>query len=106
MECVVCEVKSNLQRQLTTLEKYVRLYFITGVVLTPVAYFFAGFIIFEKTPGGAYNNKVYLIFSIIGVAISVLFYYLNKWYVNKLYGQHVRKLKDVLHEMEATENGI
>ena len=106
MECVACEVKSNLQRQLTTLEKYVRLYFITGVVLTPIAYFFAGFIIFAKTPGGAFNSKVFLIFSIVGVVISILFYYMNKWYVNKLYGQHVQKLKDVLKEMEATENGV
>jgi hypothetical protein len=106
MECVACEVKSNLQRQLTTLEKYVRLYFITGVVLTPIAYFFAGFIIFVKTPGNSYNLNQYLIFTAIGIVITIACYYLNVWYVNKLYGQHVRKLKEILSEMEGTENGI
>ena len=106
MECVACEVRSNLQRQLTTLEKYVKLYLITGNLLTPIAFFFTGFIIFTKTPGKTYDSNVYWIFSAVGVAVSIACYYFNKWYVNKLYGQHVKKLKEVLKEMEGTENGV
>src|SRR5689334_8520135 len=45
MECVACEVRSNLKQQLGTLEKYVRFYFIAGTILTPLAYFAAGLII-------------------------------------------------------------
>ena len=34
------------------------------------------------------------------IILTIQLYYLNKWYVNKLYGQHVKKLKDILKEME------
>ncbi len=39
MECVACEVRSNLKQQLGTLEKYVRFYFIAGTILTPLGLF-------------------------------------------------------------------
>lgn len=103
MECVVCQVKSNLQRQLTTLEKYVRFYFISGTVLTPIAYFATVFIIFSKTPGKNNDINFYIIISVIGVIIAVFVYYMNIWYVNKLYGQHIKKLKQVLKEMDNNE---
>src|SRR3954463_3401753 len=45
MQCVACEVHSNLKQQLVTLEKYVRFYFVAGTILTPLAYFAAGVII-------------------------------------------------------------
>lgn len=106
MECVACEVRSNLQRQLITLEKYVKLYFITGTLLTPIAYIITGFIIFTKTPGQSYDTNSYLIFAAIGILLTIAIYFVNIWYVNKLYGQHVRKLKEVLREMEGIEKGV
>ncbi|HYG16459.1 MAG TPA: hypothetical protein VEC12_11950, partial [Bacteroidia bacterium] len=50
MQCVACEVKSNLKQQLVTLEKYVNFYFVSSILLTPMAYFVAGLIVFFKTP--------------------------------------------------------
>ena len=35
MECMACQVKSNLSKQVTTLEKYVRYYMIVGTALFP-----------------------------------------------------------------------
>ena len=51
MQCVTCEVRSNLQQQLNTLSKYVRFYFLGGIVLTPLTYFVTGFIVLVKYPG-------------------------------------------------------
>lgn len=102
MECLTCEVKSNLQMQLQTLEKYVRIYFVFGNLLTPIVFFVTGFITYMQREGELTISplRFWIIFSIIGILFSVLVYFLNKWYLHKLYGQHIRKLKDILHDME------
>jgi hypothetical protein len=124
MQCVVCEVRSNLQRQLDTLEKYVNFYFVAGTLLTPLVYFASGLIVFFKTPqahGSArdlryqigdssvniiphiMNQKFFTAFVLIGVGLAIGSYFLNRWYVNKLYGQHIQKLKNLLSQMEEAE---
>jgi 4-hydroxybenzoate polyprenyltransferase len=111
MECLSCEVKSNLQKQVTTLEKYIRIYLIGGTLLAPISLLFFGWFSYDKAwknvndslffPG-EHNPiwKVILAWVILTVIITTIFYYLNKWYVRKLYGKHVEKLKEVLSEME------
>ena len=44
--------------------------------------------------------KVILAWVILTAIVTTIFYFLNKWYVRKLYGKHVEKLKEVLREME------
>jgi hypothetical protein len=100
MECVACEVKSNLQQQVSVLEKYVRFYFIAGTVLTPIAYMAAGLLVFHKSPGVKMNSDFLTVFIGSGLVLAILVYFMNIWYVNKLYGQHVKKLKDLLRQME------
>jgi hypothetical protein len=125
MQCVACEVRSNLKQRLVTLEKYVRFYFLAGTVLTPLAYFAAGFIIlfnspdqFPHTDGGfdpevavsqiplvkgvGINRFVYLFIG-VGVALTIGVYFLNRWFVNKMYGQHIQKLKELLFQMEEAD---
>lgn len=111
MECLSCEVKSNLQKQTTTLEKYIRIYLIGGTVLAPVSLLFFGWFFYARAwtnvndtifyPGD-HNPmwKVILAWVILTSIVTILFYLLNKWYVRKLYGKHVEKLKEVLNEME------
>ena len=106
MQCVTCEVRSNLQRQLTTLEKYVRFYFVSGAVLTPVAYFASAFIVIFKSPlseGGLSNSRYYIPILVVGLAFTIGSYFFNKWYIRKLYGQHIRNLKELLQQMEEKE---
>jgi hypothetical protein len=121
MQCVACEVKSSLQRQLTTLEKYVNFYFVTGTLLTPIVYFVAGLIVFFKTPSGTTivatdslpgnapfmnhitDHRFFVEFLVIGVALTIGVYFMNRWLVNKLYGQHILKLKELLKQMEETD---
>ncbi len=101
MECVACEVKSNLERQVSTLDKYLRLYFIAGTLLTPIAYFTTGLVVLYKTPGvGNISAKGISWFVGSGIGLTVMIYFANKWYVNKLYGQHVKKLKNLLQQMD------
>jgi 4-hydroxybenzoate polyprenyltransferase len=111
MECLSCEVKSNLQKQVTTLEKYIRIYLIGGTLLAPISLLFFGWISYIKVWKNVNNTlfypeehnpiwKVILAWVILTIIVTSLFYFLNKWYVRKLYGKHVEKLKEVLNEME------
>ena len=113
MQCVTCEVRSNLERQLATLEKYVRFYFVSGTILCPVAYFVPGFIVLMKYPDESVakhftESAVYIIYIIIGIVITIGSYFLNRWYIKKLYGRHIEKLKALLLQMEESsfESGV
>jgi hypothetical protein len=126
MQCVACEVKSNLKRQLFTLEKYVRFYFIAGTILTPLAYFAAGIIILMDSPGHPSindlpadggvvavsqipivnhitSNRFFFLFISIGVGLTISTYFVNRWLINKMYGQHIQKLKELLYQMEEVD---
>ena len=123
MECVACEVRSNLKQQLGTLEKYVRFYFVAGTILTPLAYFAAGVIILFNGPettaplnnvpveaqtsvsqmpivAHISNHRFFVLFISIGVVLTVSSYFINRWLINKMYGQHIQKLKELLVQME------
>ncbi len=112
MECVACEVKSNLQQQLQVLEKYIRLYLVIGTLLFPVILLFAGVIIFlydssiKHAPDSISFWKFFLILFVITTIMTIPVYYINKWYVRRLYGQHADKLKAILHEMSEEENQL
>lgn len=108
MECVTCEVKSNLSVQLGTLEKYIKLYLWAGTLLFPVVLMFTFIVGYlyapetQKLPGKEIPN-FFLIYTIsclvFSVVLTVPIYFLNKWYVHKLYGQHVKKLRQIVNEM-------
>jgi hypothetical protein len=109
MECLTCQVRSNLQRQVNTLEKYVKFYLLAGTALVPLAIFFFTWLIYVKSPTKLvsvfYPSAAYPLWQtilvwllLVGVS-TLLVYYLNKWYVKKLYGNHIEKLKKLLVEM-------
>lgn len=122
MQCHACEVKSNLQHQLTILEKYIRFYYISIPILTPAVYYVAGLIIFFKTPPTATgdpligsgariqpiikhiaDHRYFTEFIVSGLVLSLVAYFVNGWYLNKMYGQHVNRLKDLLRQMDDTD---
>jgi hypothetical protein len=107
MECVTCEVKSNLERQVATLEQYIKVYFYAGVILTPLAYFAAGLIALHKLPALTLESSLMTFFIATGGVLAVLNVFFNRWYVNKLYGQHVQKIRLLLQQMdEVGDNSI
>lgn len=109
MQCVACRVKSNLEQQLGTLEKYVRFYLIAGNVAFPVTMLIVGFVVLilypERLPKhenlfqSPFLQKLAIIYAVAMVVLLVPVFFLNKWYVNKLYGRHIKKLREILDEM-------
>jgi len=111
MECISCEVRSNLERQVRSLEKYIRFYFIAGTALVPVSLVFFGWLFHVKA---RFTNEDSLFFPsvktpawtaaiawiVLTAVLTTALYFLNKWYVRTLYGRHVEKLRKVLDDME------
>lgn len=111
MQCAACMVKSNLELQVKTLEKLVRFYLIAGTLMVPLLIIWLWLILYNRLPS-VQNSfhfwpsaevsflKTGLASVIILVVFSFAFYFINKWYIHKLYGRHIAKLRSVLNEME------
>jgi hypothetical protein len=107
MECVTCEVKSNLSNQLKTLEKYLKLYLWAGTLLAPVLLIGSGIVVYfyspdlGKLPMGKNEFFPYFFLGmfIISLIITVPLYFLNKLYIHLLYGRHVKKIRTIVQEL-------
>ncbi len=104
-------VRQHLENQITTLERFVRFYLLAGKILIPVSMIFFGWIFYLNaryiSPANIFfpsqENpvwKVILVWSVLIILITFVLSIVNKWYVQKLYGIHISKLKAILHEME------
>lgn len=111
MECMACQVKSNLNQQVKTLEKYVRFYLLAGTAVLPVFLMFFYWFEYTYIPPGAPHffklpSETVSIWKSLGLLLfwmtvaTTAGYFVNKWYVKKLYGKHVDQLKQMLLQME------
>lgn len=106
MECKGCEVKTNLNLQLISLEKLIKLYFQAGNISVVLAYMFAGIISYINDEGDSVSFPhiiEILIFLGIGSVLFAFNYYVSRWYLFKLYGKHIQNLKNILYEMDESE---
>ena len=102
------DIKSNLEKLIANLKSYLKFYKRSYTVLYPV-YFCLG-LLFAALERGAEeflriisrpNNIIYLL-----VSASLFFVFsrwLTNWYLKKLYGDHLEKLKALLTDIEMVE---
>jgi hypothetical protein len=102
-------IKENLERQIGMLEKYLRFYLISGMVI-PICILFLAVLMYGKLPhppGPAifYIHPAHPIWQVILIWAGILMvatlgiYFADRWYINKLYLSHIRKLKEILREI-------
>jgi hypothetical protein len=106
MECMSCEVKSNLNLQLGFLVKLVKLYFKVGNIFVLLTYLIAGaigYITSESETDSIPHYLEIMIFITIGAVLFLINYYFSRWYLFTLYGKHIQKLKNILYEMDESE---
>lgn len=107
MECVACEVKSNLNLQLNSLDKLLKLYFKVGNIGVIFIYLIAGSISYIEPKDKAVPFPLALeivIFLSIGAVLAIINYYLSRWYLFNLYGKHIQNLKNILYEMDESDS--
>jgi len=104
MQCVTCEVRSNLARQVRVLSKYIRFYLWSGTFSTLTGVVIAYLVmVYSKGYKDHHFTQWWFLppfLLMLLVPFTLGCYFLNKWYVNKLYGRHVKKLKQLLQEMD------
>ena len=111
MQCAECNLLSSLQQQVNTLKRYTRFYVRAGTIMIPIMTILSWLIIrrkFPPVPGADLFYRISgspwwqhpLIWIGLLIPVTVGIYFVNLWYVNRLYGQHIRKLQDLLREME------
>jgi hypothetical protein len=108
MECSMCRVKSNLEHQLKMLRKYIRLYLVLGTLLVPLVLLFFYVLMYYKhiiiLPGlreRIGSDDFALLYIIFAVTFTAALYFLNRWYVYRLYGRYIERLEHMLSEMDA-----
>ena len=110
MQCSSCRVKSNLELQLRTLERYVRFYLLSGTAIVPILFVFLGIVLYYKKPTLINKTILYpsatnpvwkflLAWFILLIVSAAIMWVLNRGYVNKLYGRHIGKLKELLSQL-------
>jgi hypothetical protein len=111
MQCAEYNICTSLRQQVDTLKRYIRFYVRAGTAMIPIMAILTWLIIrwkFPPLPGADLFYRISgspwwqhpLIWLAMLIPVTVGVYFLNVWYVGRLYGQHIRKLQDLLREME------
>jgi hypothetical protein len=110
MQCIACQVKSNLKKQVNTLEKYLRLYFFWGTAMVPIVFIFLALLFYYQFPQGTLRPVLpppaeitvttWVAWTAFLVVFTIIAWYGNRYYVKRLYGKHIQQLKRLLEQME------
>lgn len=101
-------LKSNLESLVTNLSKYLRFYKMSYTILYPVYFCLA--LLFGAIERGleefiqvltTFRTLAYLF--VMGVFLYICSTWLVSWYLKKLYGNHLEKLKNLLDELNNFE---
>jgi 4-hydroxybenzoate polyprenyltransferase len=114
MEYLNRQVKNNLEKQVESLERYIRFYLVSGTALVPFSMVFFGWLLQRKGRLSASDTiffaseqnplwRAILAWVVLTSLTTLIMYYINKWYVRKLYGRHVEKLRAILDEMKGDD---
>lgn len=98
-------VRQNLEKQLSRLETYTRRYVLTGSLLVPVV-MIAFYVLLEQKNiplqilGVSRGSDSFtVLYFLCTLALTVGLYIFNKWNVNLLYGNYIKKLQSMLAEL-------
>jgi hypothetical protein len=97
MQCPTCQLRSNLASQVDILKRYTRFYLLAGTGMIPLAYGVAWLILRWKFP----SATTPVLWLVLLIPITIGMYYINASYINRLYGRHIKKLQDLLSELDS-----
>lgn len=103
-------LQANVGAKLDALTRYTRFYVWAGTLLGPVTMIFLGWLAWYKIPEISPDNpfftseknplwRVAFNWLAIAVPLTVALYFINRWYVDRLYGRHLRHLRQIQEEM-------
>lgn len=107
-------VKTNISALVKIIQEYVKRSFQFTMWLLPVCVMFSIWLGYNQPPQSRFEmanpfiihlkakTQVYIFFTVYFGGVAVGLYYVTKWYLKKLYGNYIKKLKLYLSELEET----
>ena len=103
-------LRANVGAKLDALSRYTRFYVWAGTMLGPLTMIFLGWLAWHKIPQISPENmffisdqnpwwKAMLTWLTLALPLTVALYFINRWYVDRLYGRHLRHLRRIWEEM-------
>ncbi|MDR3713399.1 MAG: hypothetical protein P4L51_11320 [Puia sp.] len=110
MQCPAFQMRPNLERQVQSLERYIRNDGIMSMLLIPLTACLLGALFYWKLPAPVHTGFLHagarnplwrvIVIWVCGLsAITVVLYRVNKWYLGRLYGRHIEKLRELVREI-------
>ncbi|MFN8282766.1 MAG: hypothetical protein U0U67_06095 [Chitinophagales bacterium] len=105
------DIKTSLQSLILQLEKFLKIYFYGSLILAPFSVFIStlaclyemkalGFLLYFDE----FSKPTLAMILSFALLFTLISYPILKWYLRKLYGQHVETLKSYLKEMDEVEH--
>lgn len=98
-------VKNSLQQVIAILEQFIRVYFQFSMITLPILFIFGlitGILSVKGTAMPQHFNwqRAMLYYTGWFIFWSAFMYFFSKWYIKKLYGNHLQQLKEQLKDIE------
>lgn len=104
-------VIQNLKTLHSLLTEFVKRYFQFTMLLMPICLVFSGYLgytdaknnidSFNILPEAIGTKKQLIILSVFMILFFASMYYFTKWYLKKLYGNHLEQLKQMIEQLES-----
>jgi hypothetical protein len=99
-------IQTLLQR-LHRLKRFIRLYLIMGLILTPVSVLYFAIVLSSKIPAyssGFFNDPMSVFQAGLVIAIvTIVMHFFNRRYINALYGLQIRRMEKLVEEIQLDE---
>ncbi len=86
-------LKESLTQLIKQFKLYIKAYTWLNILLIPFANFLGAYLIFSPLEDGIKTSAM------IAVGMAPLMWWLMRWYINRLYGQHLARLESILQEL-------
>jgi hypothetical protein len=86
-------LKESLTQLIKQFKLYIKAYTWLNILLIPFANFLGAYLIFSPLEAGLKTSAM------IAVGMAPLMWWLMRWYINRLYGQHLTRLESILQEL-------
>lgn len=86
-------LKESLTQLIKQFKLYIKAYTWLNILLIPFANFLGAYLILSPLEAGLKTSAM------IAVGMAPLMWWLMRWYINRLYGQHLKRLESILQEL-------
>lgn len=86
-------LKESLTQLIKQFKLYIKAYTWLNILLIPFANFLGAYLILSPLEDGIKTSAM------IAVGMAPLMWWLMRWYINRLYGQHLTRLEGILQEL-------